>query len=96
MAFESEHNMPIDGSLTPQLWNALFAAQQRGERNTNGYTCAIANQGSPERLTIWHNGQVVSRRRAARPPVPVSYARYGPEPVSDSLPFSRRDVRVGV
>ena len=56
MAFESEHNMPIDGSLTPQLWNALFAAQQRGERNTNGYTYAIANQGLPERFTIWHNG----------------------------------------
>jgi hypothetical protein len=59
MAFKSEHNMTIDGSLTPQLWTALFQAQQRGEKNANGYTYAIANKGSPETLTIWHNGQVV-------------------------------------
>jgi lipoprotein-anchoring transpeptidase ErfK/SrfK len=59
MAFKSEHNMTIDGSLTPQLWTALFQAQQRGEQNANGYTYAIANKGSPETLTIWHNGQQV-------------------------------------
>jgi lipoprotein-anchoring transpeptidase ErfK/SrfK len=59
MAFKSEHNMTIDGSLTPQLWTALFQAQERGEQNANGYTYAIANKGSPETLTIWHNGRVV-------------------------------------
>jgi len=59
MAFKSEHNMTIDGSLTPQLWAALFQAQESGQQNTNGYTYAVANKGSPETLTIWHNGQVV-------------------------------------
>jgi lipoprotein-anchoring transpeptidase ErfK/SrfK len=59
MAFKSEHNMTIDGSLTPQLWTALFQAQESGQMNTNGYTYAVANKGSPETLTIWHNGQVV-------------------------------------
>jgi Bacterial Ig-like domain/L,D-transpeptidase catalytic domain len=59
MAFQSEHNMSIDGSLTPQLWQALFQAQSRGEQNANGYTYAIASKGSPETLTIWHNGQQV-------------------------------------
>ncbi|MGB6454412.1 MAG: Ig-like domain-containing protein [Streptosporangiaceae bacterium] len=59
MAFKSEHNMTIDGSLTPQLWTALFQAQQQGQQNANGYTYAIASKGSPETLTIWHNGQVV-------------------------------------
>ncbi len=59
MAFKSEHNMTINGSLTPQLWTALFQAQETGQQNTNGYTYAIANKGSPETLTIWHNGQVV-------------------------------------
>jgi hypothetical protein len=59
MAFKSEHNMTIDGSLTPQLWTALFQAQEHGQMNTNGYTYAIASKGTPETLTIWHNGQQV-------------------------------------
>jgi len=59
MAFKSEHNMTIDGSLPQQLWTALFQAQENGELNANGYTYAIANKGTPETLTIWHNGQVV-------------------------------------
>ena len=59
MAFQSEHNMSIDGNLTPQLWHALFLAQARNEQNANGYTYAIASKGSPETLTIWHNGQQV-------------------------------------
>jgi Bacterial Ig-like domain/L,D-transpeptidase catalytic domain len=59
MAFQSQHNMNIDGNLTPALWNALFQADMSGTRNPSGYTYAVANKGSPETLTIWHNGQVV-------------------------------------
>ncbi len=59
MAFQSEHNMTIDGNLTPRLWNALFQAEASGDVNQNGYTYAIASKGSPETLTVWHNGQVV-------------------------------------
>jgi L,D-transpeptidase catalytic domain/Bacterial Ig-like domain len=59
MAFKSEHDMTIDGSLTPQLWTALFSAVQLNQQNTNGYTYAVANKGTPETLTIWHNGQQV-------------------------------------
>jgi lipoprotein-anchoring transpeptidase ErfK/SrfK len=59
MAFQSQHNMTIDGSLTPKLWNALFQAEASGDRNQNGYTYAIASKGSPETLTIWHDGRVV-------------------------------------
>jgi hypothetical protein len=59
MAFQSEHNMTIDGSLTSRLWRALFRAEATGDRNRNGYTFAIANKGSPETLTIWHDGRVV-------------------------------------
>ncbi|MBO0837877.1 MAG: Ig-like domain-containing protein [Actinobacteria bacterium] len=64
MAFESQHNLPPDGKLTPKLWSALFDAQARGQRNANGYTYAIATKGSPEMLTIWHNGEVVQRSLA--------------------------------
>jgi hypothetical protein len=86
MAFESEHNLPINGSLTPQLWKALFAAQQRGERNANGYTYAIASKGSPERLTIWHNGQIV-QQSLANTGIPVSPTVDGTFPVFERLRF---------
>jgi Bacterial Ig-like domain/L,D-transpeptidase catalytic domain len=59
MAFQAQHNMTIDGNLTPRLWNALFQAEASGEVNQAGYTYAIASKGSPETLTIWHNGQLV-------------------------------------
>src|SRR5262249_12091380 len=41
MAFQSQHNMTINGSLTPQFWRALIQAQQSGEQNLNGYTYAV-------------------------------------------------------
>jgi hypothetical protein len=64
MAFESEHNMTVDGSLTRQFWRALVLAQQSGEQNQNGYTYAVANKGSPETLTIYHNGHFAMRSLA--------------------------------
>jgi hypothetical protein len=61
MAFKSQHNMAINGSLTPQFWQALILAQQRGEQNKNGYTYAVASKRLPETLTIYHNGRFVMR-----------------------------------
>lgn len=61
MAFESEHNMPVNADLNAKFWSALFLAQERGQRNQNGYTYAVASQVDPETLTIYHNGHVVLR-----------------------------------
>lgn len=86
MAFESEHNMPMNGNLTPRLWNALFEAQARGQRNVNGYTYAIASKGSPETLTIWHNGTVV-QHSLANTGIPVSPTVDGTFPVFERFRF---------
>jgi L,D-transpeptidase catalytic domain/Bacterial Ig-like domain len=59
MAFKSQHHMLPNGSLTQHFWTELFQAQKSGQQNQNGYTYAVANKGSPETLTIYHNGQVV-------------------------------------
>jgi Bacterial Ig-like domain/L,D-transpeptidase catalytic domain len=59
MAFQSEHNMTINGVANSALWNALFKARSMNQNNVNGYTYAVASKGSPETLTIWHNGAVV-------------------------------------
>jgi hypothetical protein len=61
MAFESEHNMTVNASLTKQFWRALIQAQGSGQQNQNGYTYAVANKGSPETLTIYHNGHFAMR-----------------------------------
>ena len=86
MAFESQHNMTIDGSLTPRLWNALFRARARGEQNRNGYTYAIASKQTPEMLTIWHNGQVVMST-LANTGIPVSPTVDGTFPVYERFRF---------
>ena len=86
MAFESEHNMTIDGSLTARFWAALFKAQELGQRNQNGYTYAVASKATPETLTIYHNGQVVLRS-LANTGIPVSPTVDGTFPVYERFVF---------
>jgi lipoprotein-anchoring transpeptidase ErfK/SrfK len=59
MAFQSEHNMSVVGTVTAALWHALFKASMTNQNNVNGYTYAVADQVDPETLTIYHDGQVV-------------------------------------
>jgi peptidoglycan hydrolase-like protein with peptidoglycan-binding domain len=61
MAFQAQHKLAINGKLSPKFWHALFAAAASSQRNTVGYSYAVANKGSPETLTIWHNGHQVLR-----------------------------------
>jgi hypothetical protein len=80
MAFQSQHDMAIGGSVTPRLWHALFRAEASGQHDRNGYTYAIASKGSPETLTIWHDGQIVLRS-LANTGIPVSPTVDGTFPV---------------
>ena len=58
-AFESVHNMTMDGVAGKAVWSKLLTAVAKGQMNPHGYTYALANQHYPERITIWHNGKVV-------------------------------------
>ena len=64
MAFQAQHRMAVTGAVSRGLWHALFLAAVSGQRNAVGYTYAIASKGSPETLTIWHDGRVVLRSLA--------------------------------
>lgn len=86
MAFQSQHNMTIDGNLTPHFWRALFGAVASGHRNANGYTYAIASKRLPETLTIYHNGHVVLRS-LANTGIPVSPTVDGTFPVYERFRF---------
>jgi peptidoglycan hydrolase-like protein with peptidoglycan-binding domain len=59
MAFKAQHKLAINGKLTSKFWHTLFVAAASSQRNAVGYSYAIVDKGSPETLTIWHNGHQV-------------------------------------
>jgi peptidoglycan hydrolase-like protein with peptidoglycan-binding domain len=63
-AFESVTGLTMDGVASRTVWSHLFTALAKDKHNPNGYTYALANQHSPETLTIWHNGHVVLKSLA--------------------------------
>ena len=64
MAFESDHGLAVDGIPGPEVWSALFQAVAAGQDNTHGYTYALASEGNPEQLTVWHDGKVIMQSLA--------------------------------
>jgi hypothetical protein len=60
-AFESVHRLKLatDGTVSPPGWKALLDAAAKHQKNTRGYSYAIASKAEPETLTIWHNGKKV-------------------------------------
>jgi hypothetical protein len=61
MAFQSDHSLPMTGTATRAVLRALLTAAALGQRSRNGYNFALASKGTPETLTVWHNGRIVSR-----------------------------------
>jgi len=86
MAFQSEHGMVTDGTVSAQLWSALFRAAMKNERNGNGYTYAVASKSLPETLTIWHDGRRVFNS-LANTGIPVSPTVDGTFPVYQRYRF---------
>lgn len=80
MAFQSQHQMAVNGQASSKLWHKLFLAAAAAKRNPVGYTYAIASKGSPEKLTIWHDGHVVLRS-LANTGIPVAPTASGTFPV---------------
>jgi len=58
-AFESVEGLPMDGVAGPAVWRDLLRAVAKGQNNPAGYSYALASKGSPETLTVWHDGHVV-------------------------------------
>jgi peptidoglycan hydrolase-like protein with peptidoglycan-binding domain len=85
-AFEADHGLATDGSAGSKVWRALLAAAVRDQRNTHGYSYAIASKGSPETLTIWHDGRKVLST-LANTGIGVAPTTDGTYPVYEKLPF---------
>jgi hypothetical protein len=80
MAFESQHHMPLNHSAGPRVWAAVLRAVAGRQRNAKGYTYALARKGSPETLTVWHNGAVIEKT-LANTGIPASPTADGTFPV---------------
>ncbi len=59
VAFERTHQMVAYTSVRAVVWPALLSAEQSSSDNPEGYSYAIVSKGTPEALTIWHNGSDV-------------------------------------
>jgi hypothetical protein len=79
-AFQSNHGLLMTGVMTTALWHDLLRAAAKGEVNPNGYTYALASKGSPETLTVWHNGHVIMHT-LANTGIPVAPTADGTNPV---------------
>ena len=64
MAFEADHGLAVDGIPGPVVWSTLLKAVSAGQDNTHGYTYALASEGNPETLTVWHDGKIIMKSLA--------------------------------
>jgi peptidoglycan hydrolase-like protein with peptidoglycan-binding domain len=63
-AFENDQGLSMDGVAGPQVWAHLLTAAAKDQVNKNGYTYVLADQHSPETLTLWHNGKLIEHTLA--------------------------------
>jgi hypothetical protein len=60
MKFQDDHGLTPDGDAGVDTWRALLGAAISGRRSSFGYTfVSVDMHGSPESLTLWHNGRTV-------------------------------------
>lgn len=86
-AFESENNLTMDGVAGPEVWHKLLAAVAAGKDNSNGYSYAVVSEGSPETLTVWHDGHDVMQSPANTGIAAVGGTAQGTYPVYERLPY---------
>jgi L,D-transpeptidase catalytic domain/Bacterial Ig-like domain len=84
--FEADHGLQTDGVASTQVWSDLLTAAADNQRDTHGYSYAIANQSLPETLTIWHNGHEVLST-LANTGIPDRPTPVNTTPVYEKLPF---------
>ena len=84
--FEADHGLATDGVAGKAVWKALLTAAAANERNTHGYSYAVASEGVPETLTIWHDGQKVFSS-VANTGISVAPTATGTYPVYEKLTF---------
>jgi L,D-transpeptidase-like protein len=85
MAFEDEHEMETDGVAGPEVWKLLMEDEIAGKRKPEGgYSYVYVSEGSPETVTVWHNGKQVLNG-PANTGIPGAETELGTFPVFEHL-----------
>jgi peptidoglycan hydrolase-like protein with peptidoglycan-binding domain len=86
-AFENNQGLTMDGVAGPTVWAHLFTAIAKHQTNPDGYTYALATQGSSnESLQVWHDGERILNT-PANTGIPASPTADGTFPVYERLQF---------
>jgi peptidoglycan hydrolase-like protein with peptidoglycan-binding domain len=86
-AFENNQGLTMDGVAGPTVWARLFTAIAKHQTNPDGYTYALATQGSSnESLQVWHDGKRILKT-PANTGIPASPTADGTYPVYLRLSF---------
>jgi hypothetical protein len=85
MAFESAHEMEIDGEAGSEVWDAILRAAIAGKRNPEpGYSYVYVSETLPEKVTLWHNGHTTFTA-PANTGIPGAETELGTFPVFEHL-----------
>jgi peptidoglycan hydrolase-like protein with peptidoglycan-binding domain len=86
-AFQNDQGLTMDGVAGPEVWAHLLTAIAKHQTNSNGYTYALATQGSSnESLQVWHDGKRILNT-PANTGIPASPTADGTFPVYERLQF---------
>jgi lipoprotein-anchoring transpeptidase ErfK/SrfK len=86
-AFENNQGLTMDGVAGGAVWADLFKAVAKHQANPNGYSYALATQGSSnESLQVWHDGKRILNT-PANTGIPASPTADGTFPVYERLQF---------
>ena len=82
MAFQSSHDLAVDGYAGRDVWRTLIAAAIAGKRTAStDYSYVIVHRGgSPQSLTLWRNGATILTT-AANTGIPKAPTALGTYPV---------------
>ncbi len=85
MMFQDEHDLVVDGIAGPDVWHKVLADAVAGKRRTAGYSYVYVHRNVPQKLTLWHNGNVVLTS-PGNTGVPAAPTALGTFPVFEHIP----------
>jgi peptidoglycan hydrolase-like protein with peptidoglycan-binding domain len=88
MQFENQHDMTADGVAGPAVWKALITAMLHHDTNSAGYTFVQVTEGSPESLSLWHDGATKLSGIPVNTGVPGADTEMGTHAVFEHLPVT--------
>jgi lipoprotein-anchoring transpeptidase ErfK/SrfK len=59
MMYQDEHHMTVDGIAGPDVWKSLMQDAIKGTKPHAGYSYVYVHENVPQKMTLWHDGQVV-------------------------------------